>query len=178
MKYFALVIAFFIVQFSFADAWTEMTKSEAEAVVAELNKNPYIFDYCDCCDHDGEYATSVYLIKVNKTEIIPCEMDENCYFVQTEGEVIAEVLYNENGPDVSKLTPVEWSESSHRVCMNYTWTFNPNIKKATPFFKVVPYNYYDFEKTSCENDFAYPTPNQLKVVSKDKGYKKWYKKNF
>jgi hypothetical protein len=176
MNYFYLVIAIFISNFSFADAWPEMTKSEAEAVIAELKKNPYIFDYCDCCDHDGEYAASVYLMKVTKAEIKACEMDENCFYVNIQSEPIAKVLYEENGPNVSQLSVEDYMITQDNILMNYTWTLNPSTKKATPFFNVISYNYYDFEKTSCKEEFAYPTPNQLKIVSKDKGYKKWYKK--
>lgn len=177
MKYFYLLITFFIAQFSFADAWPEMSKAEAEAVVAELKKNPYVFDYCDCCDFEGDYATSIYLMKVTKTEIISCEMDENCYYVHIESEPLAKVFYGENGPDVNQLSVDEIMGTDSRILMNYTWTLNPKIKKATPFFNVIPYNYYDFEKTSCKEEFAYPTPAQLKTISSDKGYKKWYLKN-
>lgn len=174
MKYFSLLFVFLITQFSFADAWPEMTKAEAEAVVAELEKNPYIFDYCDCCDHGGEYAATVFISKVIKANIVACEMDENCYTIETESVILAEVFYGENGPDVTKLSKPGLSEVSQTIYMNYTWTLNPSTKKATPFFRVIPYNYYDFTKEACKQEFAYPTPAQLKKVSKDKGYKKWY----
>ncbi len=39
MKYFYLLISFFIANFSFADAWDNLSLEEAEAVVAELEKN-------------------------------------------------------------------------------------------------------------------------------------------
>ena len=177
MKNLYLIITFFISHLSFADAWPEMSKSEAEAVVAELTKNPYIFDYCDCCDYEGDYATSVYFVKVTKMEIIPCQMDDNCYFVEIESEILAKVNYEENGPNVSQLSTEEIMVSNSQILMNYNWTLNPKTKKAAPFFKVIPYNYYDFEKTSCKEEFTYPTPAQLKAVSNNKGYKKWYSKN-
>lgn len=176
MKYIYLVISFFIAHFSFADAWGELSKTEAEAVVAELTKNPYIFDYCDCCDNSGDYATSILFLKVTKAEIVACEMDENCFYVDVETIVLAEVYYGENGPVIDQLSAYNIEKNKQRIYMNYSWVFNPVTKLATPFFNVVPYNYYDIEKTACKTEFAYPTPKQLKAVSADTDYKKWYDK--
>lgn len=177
MKYIYLLFAFFISHLTFADAWDNLTYEEAEAVVAELERNPYIFDYCDCCNNTGEYATTVHFLKVVSTEIVPCEWDKDYYSVRVKSIVLAGVFYANDGPDVNQLTTPTEPEMYELIYMNYTWTIHPERKVATPFFNAVPYDYYGNDNQPCKKEFAYPTPTQLKVVSKDKGYKKWYKKN-
>lgn len=176
MKYLYLLIALFVAQLSFADTWDNLTIEEAEAVVFDLERNPYIFDYCDCCSNTGEYATTVHFLKVVSTEIIPCEWDDAFYSVRAQSIVLAGVFYSNDGPDISQLTvPIE-PEMNELIFMNYTWTLHPEKKLATPFYNVIVYDYYGVDNEPCKPEFNYPTPNQLKLVSKDKGYKKWYKK--
>ena len=100
---FALAVLFNTF-FSFADAWDNLTFEEAEAVVAELKKNPYIFDYCDCCDHTGEYATEVHFMKVTGTEIVTCDWDASYYSVQYTADLIAKVEYLPKGANISILS--------------------------------------------------------------------------
>ena len=176
MKYIYLLFTLFISQVSLADSWDNLTYQEAEAIVVELEKNPYIFDYCDCCNNSGEYATTVHLLKVVSTEIIPCEWDDAFFSVRANSIIIAGVFYGEDGPDVNELIAPTESEMNEVVFMNYTWTLHPERKMATPFFNVVPYDYYGEDNEPCKKEFAYPTPAQVKSISKDKGYKKWYKK--
>lgn len=176
MKYIYLFIALFFTHVSFADAWDNLTYEEAEAVVAELEKNPFIFDYCDCCDNSGQYATNIQLLKVVQTEIVTCEWDDTFYSVRAESIVLANVFYADSGPDIQKLSSTTEVDASPIIYMNYTWTLHPERKIATPFFNVVKYNYYGEDKKPCKDEFAYPTPAQVKSISKDKKYKKWYKK--
>jgi len=149
---------------------------EAEAVLVELEKNPFIFDYCDCCDHEGEYAAQVHFVKVKNARIVECDWDKEFYTVVYDADVIAEVTYTADGPDITKMAPdTEISDSGLKIYMNYTWTLNAKTKKASNFFNSVDYDYYG-ENRSCKDEFAYPTPKQLKKVVKVKGYKKWYKR--
>lgn len=177
MKFILSLTLVLFASLAHADAWDNLTLEEANAVVQELNSNPYIFDYCDCCDNAGEYATSVHLLKVISTEIIPCNWDNNYYSVRVQSKVIANVHYGDDGPDMNRLSQPESPEMSELIYMNYTWTFHPENKMATPFFNIVPYNFYGDDQQPCRKEFAYPTPKQLKFVSKDKGYKKWYKQS-
>lgn len=176
MKLFVIIFLLFISQPSFADAWDNLSLQEAEAVVKELEQNPYIFDYCDCCDNKGEYASSIQFLKVVSSEIVPCSWDENFYSVKIETIVLCNVFYANDGADVTKLLKPEAQENATFIYMNYTWTFDYENKLAVPFFKVVPYATYDEDPKACKSTFAYPTPQQLSKVSKDKGYKKWYAK--
>ena len=66
---------------SYADAWDNLTKEEAENVIEYLKVNPYISDYCDCCDHEGEYATTIEFLKVIDARIVTCEWDNEFYTV-------------------------------------------------------------------------------------------------
>jgi hypothetical protein len=176
MKYFYLLFSFFIANFLFADAWDNLTYKEAEAVVFDLERNPYIFDYCDCCSNSGEYSTTIHFLKVVSTEIIPCEWDDTYYSVRAQSIVLAGVFYANDGPDVNQLiVPLE-PEMNELIYMNYTWTLHPEKKIATPFFNVITYNYYGEDHEPCKKEFAYPTPSQLNTIVKDKAYKKWYKK--
>ena len=64
-----VLFLFFLFQSSIsrADAWDNLTMEEAKSVVAKLEKDPFIFDYCDCCDHGetrlllNHHCPSLYL---------------------------------------------------------------------------------------------------------------------
>lgn len=177
MKKLLLIMLLFVSNLSLADAWDNLTMQEAEAVIDELKENPYVFDYCDCCDHEGEYATRVYLIQVLRPKIVTCEWNNEFYSVTYEYRILAEVKYTENGPDIAQMSSQEIKEYSEPIYMNYTWGLNKLTKKATPFFNIVEYDYYGADSEPCKPEFEYPTPKELAVVKKDKAYKKWWKKN-
>ncbi len=175
MKIVVLFIALISSNLSFADAWDNLTLEEANTVVDELTENPYIFDYCDCCDFSGEYSTQVYLIKVVNTQIVTCQWNSVFYTVNIEGTVIAELNFNGTGLNTKKLIKKPETYSQTTFFMNYTWGFNPESKNASAFFDIIPYTTYG-EAESCKKEFAYPTPKSVKKVSKDKDYDEWYKK--
>lgn len=161
---------------SIADSWDNLTKEQAEAVVKELEENPYIFDYCDCCDHEGTYATKVRLLKVTSTEIKPCAWEPESFSVTVDVVVLAHLPYTASGPDVVKMTSNKKEIDVYTVSMNYTWTYNPGEKSASPLYTTVPYDKYDGDKKPCKSYFKFPTPDQGKGIIKDGKYKKWYKK--
>lgn len=173
MRTIILLFALCISQLSHADAWDNLTIDEARSVVAELKENPYIFDYCDCCDHSGEYAASVHLLKVTGTEIITCSWSEEHYSVRITYEVIAALNYTGKGPNTKKLKKYAGDEVSDIVFMNYTWNINTDSHKATPFFNIVSYSTYG-DSAPCKKEFAYPTPKAVSKVSDDKDYATWY----
>lgn len=174
-----LLIVFFglMTQLAFADAWDNLTREEADAVVAYLEENPYIFNYCDCCDSDGEYATQVFFVKVTSTSIEPSSWDEGSFSVKYEFVPLAEVKYTEAGLDFSAMSPLENLDNDEPIYMNYTWGWNAAKMQATPLFDVIDYSMYGSNHESCKAPFSFPTPKLMKKVSKEKGYKKWYKKN-
>ncbi len=161
-------------------SWAIMQQLATRYPQLRALQNPQNIGVCRTIRRLLELSRGEYLAYVDgddldmpgKLQTLANYVDENptCGFVYHE----AEVFYSENGPDVNKLSKPGLSEITQAIYMDYTWTLNPSTKKATPFFKVIPYNYYDFTKEACKQEFAYPTPAQLKKVSKDKGYKKWY----
>ena len=176
MKHFLFAFVLLISPLSFADAWDNLTMEEAKAVVQELKKNPYIFDYCDCCDHSGEYASKVHLLKVKGFNIIPSSWSEGQYAVQISYEVIAKLNYTAKGPNTRKLKRYAGDEIGDLIYMNYTWTFNEESMKASPFFNSVKYSYYG-EGSACKREFTYPTPKAVAKVSDDIDYAAWYEAN-
>lgn len=177
MKNLLMVLCLMVSTYTFADAWDNLTKEQANAVVAELKANPYIFDYCDCCDYEGEYATSVFLLKVIAADIVTCSWDENYYSVKVTTETIAQVNYTATGLDTKKLMKPGVQPENTVIYMNYTWTINPSTKKASPFFNKVEYTTYGTDNKPCKSEFNFPTPKAVAKVSRDKDYGKWYKKN-
>lgn len=177
MRILLVVLTFLLsIQSLLADSWDNLTKEQAEAVVAELKENPYIFDYCDCCDHEGVYAAKVRLLKVTKSEIIPCPWEKESFSVNVETMVLAHIPYEANGPDLNKMTSNKKETAIYTLAMNYTWSFNKGEKSAAPFFTTVPYDKYD-DKKACKAMFKFPTPEQGKGIIKDGKYTKWYKTN-
>ena len=160
---------------SYADSWEYLTIDQAKAIVIELEKNPYIFDYCDCCISETEHAPAVQFIKVIRTEIIQSEWSDTIFYVKAYSMVLAEVFYANSKTDVHKIGYTTETKIEPLICMNYTWAFNSDNKMATPFFNIVDYGDYVRNKKPCRETFEYPTPDLLKTVSKHRGYRKWYK---
>ena len=159
--------------YSKADAWDNLTMEEAQAVVTELEKNPFIFDYCDCCDDDGPNVHSALLLRVVNTEIVTCDWNTEFYSVKYQATAIAEVSYNDG--TISLLDAKEGS-GEFTLYMNYSRGLNSETKKATNFFNIVAYDYYG-DTITCKDEFNFPQPKALKEIIKVRGYKKWYKRN-
>lgn len=176
MKSLLFTLALLCTLIARADAWDNLSFDEATKVVAYLEKNPFIFQYCDCCDFEGEYATRIFLVKVTSADIVPCEWDGNFFSVHYQYDPVAEVSYTEAGADISQLMPFTKASDGDLVYMNYTWGYNINSTQAEPLFTSVTYSTYGENPDACRTPFAYPTPAQISTVYKSKSYKKWYKK--
>lgn len=175
-KLLLFLLIVFTSKLSFADAWDNLTMEQAKAVVAHLEQNPYIFDYCDCCDIKGEFASKAYFLKVIDTEIVPCSWDNSYYSVKINAEMIGEVKRTKSGLKLNKLIKSS-ADANSIVYMNYTWGYNPETKQATPLFDIVQYDVYGTDKKSCKSTFAYPDPKVVWKVYKDEIYLNWYGKN-
>jgi len=174
MKTIIFLFSILASQFSFADAWDNLTLLEAQSVVAELEENPYIFNYCDCCDFSGEYAANVYFLKVTKTEIIECDWNSEFYSVKFESIAIAEMNYSKKGLNIKKLKKVDNPAMSEIIYMNYTWGYSSKDEKAHPFFNQIEYTTYG-EAEPCKKPFLFPAPKAVLKVSDDSDYSVWYK---
>lgn len=157
-----------------ADAWDNLTLEQAKQVQEFLKTDPYILDYCDCCSHDGEYATNVYLMKVLSTEIVQCDWNYEFYSLKAKVKTIAQLPYKKDGPNMKSAVLIQ-RDSSVMITMNYTWVYNKKAKKAGPIYTVIPYDAYgkqDLTKGYCKAFTKFPKPRRIK----DKEYKKWYRK--
>jgi len=177
MKTILLLISLLISSVSLADAWDNLTFEEAQNVATHLEYNPFIFDYCDCCDHSGEFATKVYLIKVTGTKIVTCEWNTEYYSVQIEGYALAELKYTASGVSTKKLLKTKLNEPNSIITMNYTWTQGFESLIAVPFFEVVDYHTYGDDNKPCKKHFKFPTPKAFAKVSDDPEYAVWYQEN-
>lgn len=179
MKYLNLIFSLLISLVSFADAWDNLTKEEALAVVNYLQENPYIFDYCDCCQsHDDEDDTyEVQLIKVTNTRIVECSWDKSQFSVEYDYQAIASILFQEDGSGFEIMPPPEQAISTPTIYMNYTWGLNEESGQAMPLFESIDYHYVaQYGGRSCNNPFSYPSPAELEPAGTFKAYKQWYKK--
>lgn len=160
-----------------ADAWDNLTMNEAREVVEYLEKHPFIFDYCDCCNADGEYATEIHMYKVTSTEIVTCTWDPEKYAVKIKFDVIAGIVHHETGPDLSKIYVPNAESYNETVFMNYTWGYEAETKLAQPLFETISYTTYGENNEGCKRPFSFPSPSMLKEVGIPSGYKRWYKRN-
>jgi len=175
MKKVVLILLFICPIFLWADSWDNLTLKQAKQVSEFLKSNPYILDYCDCCSHDGNYATKVYLMKVKSTEIIVCEWDSKYYSVKATVDVLSNIPYLKEGPDI-RAASVYKSKKELLMSMNYTWAYNKEKEKATPLYSIIPYDVYEEDYSlnsgTCKEFISFPKP----VFVKNRKYKKWYKK--
>ena len=177
MKYILVLFALITCYISKADHWDNLTKENADQVVAYLEANPYLFDYCDCCRDEG-LPKEVYFFRVLETAIIPCEWNLEMFSVKVaKYEMIATLHYDDSGIIVEDSYSMIGEDGvSDLIFMNYTWGFNPKTKMAAPIFDMVEYDYYGEDNKPCNVYFKFPDPSKLSQIVKYKKYKKWYKK--
>lgn len=176
MKNVILIVLLICPALSWADPWDNMTLEQAERVQEYLALNPYLLDYCDCCDFEGEYATEVYLMEVLSTEIVTCEWNPQYFSVKANVERIAKIPYKADGPDVE--APLAYtSEDEIIITMNYAWGYNEKAAKAAPLYTIIPYDVYgELELTSgyCREFTSFPSP----AIIENTAYTNWYKRRF
>jgi len=162
--------------FTWADAWDNLTLQQANQVIEFLKTNPYILDYCDCCDYQGEYAVKTHLMKVTSTEIITCEWNPEFYSVVAKVNVLAEIPNTEAGLDMSSPNRYK-TKDEIVITMNYTWAFNLEKKQAAPLYTIISYPTYGETNPNsgyCKKFTTFPQPKPIK----NRKYKKWYKRTF
>ena len=167
-------LSLFVSTTMLADPWDNLTKEQAEETAKFLNRYPYILDYCDCCDHSGEYATKAFLMRVVSVRIISSEWSEGEYSVKAKVRKIAQIPYTEKGLDLTSATAAG-EEEDYIILMNYTFGYSPTMKKAVPLFDMIDYGKYSKENY-CKGPTSYPNPKKLKKYFKDKEYHSWYKR--
>lgn len=174
-----LVLILCSIQLS-ADPWNAMTEKNANAAMEYLKQNPYIIDFCDCCDADGEYAAEVYLVKVLRTYLTKSKWSKGKYKVMMEVRRIAKIPYYEaNGSEPENAVKAEEKVETIDLTMNYTRGFSRTSKMADHFHKLVEYEHFnDNELRNCREAIAYPNPFEAGCKFYDRDYMEWYRLNF
>ena len=181
MRLAFLLVSLLFSTYTLADAWDNLTEEEAIAMVNYLQANPYVYDYCDCCQSGDKEVQSfkVELIKITETQIVPCSWDEGKFSVSYKYQAIATLIYDD--PEtIGKVLPPPLhidDEGDPVIYMNYTWGFNEESKMAKPLFESIDYHYVaQYGGRSCNPPFRFPKPKDLEPAGKFKAYEKWYKR--
>jgi len=115
-------------------------------------------------------------MKVTATEIITCDWDAGFFSVRAQVEVLAQIPYLKEGPDMSSPI-VNKSEDNLIITMNYTWAYNKQKGKAAPFYSIIPYDTYgeqELNTGSCRELVAFPKPESIQ----NEAYEEWYNNQF
>jgi hypothetical protein len=180
MKKFALslILAFFTAIGSiYADPWECMTETEAKELMAFLKKNPYVFDYCDCCDkvareYDNKKVLG-HLIKIEKMEIVTCSWDESRFSVN----IVKSTLLVSGKVEGGKFIVAEPSEEEIEIykkpwpiTINYSWTIKSG--KTSRLYKNIN---YEEDVIKCTGLLEFPKPDKVPAKLK-KAYQKFLKR--
>jgi hypothetical protein len=148
---------------AYADPWDNLTVEQATEVIKYLNENPFILDYCDCCD-----SSKVYLLKVVSSAIVPCEWDNEQKSVKVQairiGQLERTVCYPSAYHTKAMNENVEYT-----IQMNYTFVYSDCGKWAVPFFKVISYSCNHI----CAGATRFPDPHENNDI-RDQEYIKWF----
>ena len=181
-----IIFTLFILTSAFsvkADAWDNLTKEEANAVVEYLEENPFIFAYCDCCTQNEGFDSQVYFLKVTSTSISTCSWNSDYFTVEYEYEFIAQIAMNSDVPNFNNIRTLEEVEAQYMepfefndpIFMNYTWAYDPLENKATPFFDIIDYHYVKkYGGRTCKEYFHFPEPYLFGHINAAEGYEEWY----
>jgi len=172
-KVFVILLSLLLVNNLFADSWTDLTQEQAEKAVEHLQKNPYIFDYCDCCD-----MTTVRLIYVTDVYFLDSQNEPGLFEVHVVGKIINEFdianVYGDESAVLGGFYKFEGDEEfSGILSVNYTFVYSHSADAEVYSVRLCDITGYDQDLTSCVTNMVYPHPSDSKAV--DANYKKWYK---
>lgn len=162
-KIILLIFSLLLIFQAKADPWDNLTYKQAVQVSDYLKENPFILDYCDCCD-----AGDVVLLKVIETEIVPCEWDAGSKSVKVTAKKIGKLKRNGSYPSAYRIENMN-EETEYIITMNYTFVYSECGKWAVPFFKVVD---YDNEHVCC-GATRFPDPKDNPGIV-DQDYIAWF----
>ncbi len=180
-KTLLIIVALFFGTYLFADTWVDMTLDQAEKAVAHIKENPYIFDYCDCCD--GESVSLVYVEEVYYFEV---EEFSDVYQVQATGRIIHTfefAVFDDEFAILDSFLPAlpygeeggATDEFDDVLSANYTFVFKNYSEGDVNSASLASITGYDYDLTSCVPfmQYLYPDTEDYEV---DEGYEEWYHK--
>lgn len=159
-----------------ADSWDCMSKEQAEALLAYVNKNPFIFYYCDCCFDvsESKVKPKAHLLKIEKMEIVPCPFDNTLFSVDVlECTVVATANVSDGFVSITKTEShdkrkyaIQWALS-----LNYCFTL---IDFVIPLrlYEAIDYKAEPFD---CSGLIEFPDPETIPEHPLKKAYRRYYK---
>ncbi len=148
-----------------ADPWEDINEQQAKQVKKYLAKNPIILDYCDCCS-DSE----IYLLRVLKSDIIPCDYNSKKKSVKVKAIRIGQL---DSKVRASAYNVIGMNDTvEYTISINYTFVYTEDGRWAVPFSDIIPYR---LKNEGCEGATSFPDPLHNKEI-KDTFYINWYQK--
>ncbi|MCB0705381.1 MAG: hypothetical protein KDC34_08735 [Saprospiraceae bacterium] len=163
-RFFFFLLLFSLTSTLVADPLEDMTFEEAQQVVNHILLDPYILDYCDCCDD-----AAGYLIEIKELSIEPAEFGHRPYRVRAKGVYLYQL--SANGDDTFQLLETEQRGYDDIIWTNYTFTFDPSDRKAHPVGEVLGFR----REGNCNPDAQFPGPDQISLDKINRDYQQWYK---
>ena len=162
----------------FADPWDCMTEDQAKELIKYLKKNPFVLDYCDCCDAGSREQDNTklmgHLVKIESMEIVPCSWDETQFSVNVNSTTVLASGYIEKGnfiPEKAAADDVRFYSDSWAIAINYAWNYNGG--SPVRLYKKISYTADDFD---CGKPKKFPDPKRIPSSKAQKAYLKYYNK--
>lgn len=164
----------FVPNFLKADPWDCMSKEDAEELMVFLKKNPFVLEYCDCCDEP-----TAYLVRIQRMKIVPCHWDESQYSVAVVRYRITAMGYMEDrqfkqiqqtaDPEALKLYG---NAEYYTPTLNYS--FSRQNGKPTRLNTQTGDDRSD--DIGCGGIQAFPAPKTLKKIKGCWAYRRFYRR--
>jgi hypothetical protein len=174
--FFVCLFAIFACTGLHADPIEDLTKEEAAALVNYLEKNPFLVDYCDCCDDLNAPENRVYakLIFVEKAEIVPCSYNDEKVSVKITGTVVTGGTVNAEGVmegvEVQGYAYENENGSPTLATLNYHFVYQEGVVKRLG--SIVKVNTDDYK---CNPLSAFPLAEE--TADFEKPYKNYLQSN-
>jgi len=146
-----------------ADSWDCMSRDEANSLVAYLKDNPFVFDYCDCCDDitgENDDKPMGQLIKIEKMEIVACSYDATQFSVRiTKSTVVSSlyVFYGIANPAESRPDDLEKYDKPWNISLNYCFA----MIGETSTMRLYQMIGTEAEAVECSGLSEFPIPKNL-----------------
>lgn len=178
MKKILFLALLFCTSFLFADPIEDFSLADANRIVDFLKENPFMIDYCDCCNDvlsEGEAPIQAKLIRIVEREIVPCEYDASRYSIRITAEILATgVIENKKMSSLRVLPRDEAEEYNTLLSANYFFCAD---KRKIGQLGMITQDDKLYKEYNCGGVAAFPAPSELTNIISMEQYVKWYRKN-
>lgn len=162
----------------FADPIEDFSLADANRIVAFLKENPFMIDYCDCCNEvlsEGEAPIEAKLIRIIEREIVPCEYNAERYSIRITGEILAKgIIENKKMTNIHVLPRDEAEEYNTLLSANYFFCAD---KRKIGQLGMITQDDKLYKEYKCGGISGFPAPSALANIISMEQYVKWYRKN-